>query len=124
MHAVFNHAIRWEWHDRNPISQARQGAKRQRVPIVLDMEQIKSFIRPALKAAGIAGKVGWHTFRHSSATILKSRGEDVKIVQELLRHANTSITLNLYAQAITNTKRSAQSKVARLVFESKERYRR
>jgi len=44
MHAVFNHAIRWEWHDRNPISQVRQSAKRQRAPIVLDMEQIKSLL--------------------------------------------------------------------------------
>jgi integrase len=75
------------------------------------------YLKPALKAAGITGKVGWHTFRHSYATILKSHGEDVKTVQELLRHANSSITLNLYAQAITDTKRSAQSKVARLVFE-------
>jgi site-specific recombinase XerD len=29
------------------------------------------------KAAKITGKVGWHTFRHSLATILKSHGEDV-----------------------------------------------
>jgi len=76
------------------------------------------YIKPALKAAKIAGKVGWHTFRHSYATILKSHGEDVKTVQELLRHANSSVTLNLYAQAVTDIKRSAQSKVARLVFSS------
>jgi integrase len=55
-----------------------------------------------------------------SATILKSHGEDVKTVQELLRHANKSITLNLYAQAVTDIKRSAQSRVARLVFKSGE----
>jgi integrase len=78
------------------------------------------YIKPALKAAGITGKVGWHTFRHSYATILKSHGEDVKTVQELMRHANSSITLNLYAQAVTETKRSAQSKVARLVFAEKD----
>ncbi len=65
------------------------------------------------------GKVGWHTFRHSLATILKSHGEDVKTVQELLRHANSSVTMNLYAQAATDIQRSAQSKVARLVFEQK-----
>ena len=29
-------------------------------------------------------------------------------------HANSSITMNLYAQAVTGIKRSAQSKVARL----------
>lgn len=47
------------------------------------------YIRPALKAAEIAGTVGWHSFRHSYATILKSHGKDVKTVQELLRHANS-----------------------------------
>lgn len=39
-------------------------------------------------------------------------------MQELLRHANSSVTLNLYAQAVTDIKRNAQSKVARLVFRS------
>ena len=24
MHAIYNHAIRWEWHDRNPITMVRQ----------------------------------------------------------------------------------------------------
>ena len=225
---LFNHAIRWEWHDRNPISMVRQSAKRERIPTVLSIHQIKSLlehlkepgrtavlldiltglrvsellalkwsdvgfenlvlhvtrsiadqhvgpckteasqkpvpldpelaeallvwrrqslyredkdwifaspakkgklpywsfsifrvhIKPALKAAGITGKVGWHTFRHSFATILKSHGEDVKTVQELMRHANSSVTLNLYAQAVTETKREAQSKIARLVFQS------
>ena len=81
---------------------------------------LRVYIRPARKTAGITGKVGWHTFRHSFATILKSHGEDVKTVQELLRHANSSITMNLYAQAVTDIKRSAQSKVARLVFEPKK----
>jgi site-specific recombinase XerD len=75
------------------------------------------YIKPALKEAKITGKIGWHTFRHSYATILKSLGEDVKTGQELLRNANSSITPNLYAQAVTDIKRSAQSKVARLVFE-------
>ena len=62
------------------------------------------YIRPALKAAKITGKVGWHTVRHSLTTILKSHGEDAKTVQELLRHANSSITMNLYAQAVTDIK--------------------
>jgi hypothetical protein len=42
-------------------------------------------------------------------------------LQELLRHANSNVTKNLYAQAVTEIKRSAQSKVARLVFEPKKR---
>jgi integrase len=67
-----------------------------------------------------AGKVGWHTFRHYFATILKSHREDAKTVQELLRHADRSVTMNLYAHAVTDIKRSAQSKVARLVFKSEK----
>jgi hypothetical protein len=44
----------------------------------------------------------------------------VKTVQELMRHANSSVALNLYAQAVTGIKRNAQSKVARLVFAEKQ----
>jgi site-specific recombinase XerD len=78
------------------------------------------YVRPALKAAGITGQVGWHTFRYSYAIILKSHGEDVKTVQELMRHANSSVTMSIYAQAVTDIKRTAQSKVARLVFQSRK----
>jgi integrase len=44
MHAIFNHAVRWEWHDRNPITHVRQSAKRQRVPVVLGIDQIHSLV--------------------------------------------------------------------------------
>jgi len=48
--------------------------------------------------AQVTGKViGWHSFRHSLATNLCSMGVDVKVTQELLRHANSLITT---AQAI------------------------
>jgi integrase len=46
-------------------------------------------LQPALKAAGIAGPVGWHTLRHSFGTLMKANGEDVKTIQELLRHATS-----------------------------------
>lgn len=38
--------------------------------------------------AGITNRVGWHTFRHTYSTLLKANEEDVKVVQELMRHAN------------------------------------
>jgi len=44
--------------------------------------------KPAVRKAGISKRVGWHTFGHSYATLLKDNGEDIKVVQELLRHAN------------------------------------
>ena len=39
----------------------------------------------------------------------------MKTTQELMRHANSRITLDLYAQALTPTKRSAQTKVVELI---------
>lgn len=74
------------------------------------------FIRPAAFRAGITKRIGWHTFRHTYATLLKDNGEDVKVVQELLRHANSRTTLDVYTQAISESKRLAQSRViARLI---------
>lgn len=228
MHAVFNHAVRWEWHDRNPITHVRQSAKRQRVPTVLTIGEIEELLlnleepthtavliaaltglrvsellalkwedidfenfeihvtrsislqhvgeckteasrkpipldsrlaealwrwrtlsaypqlpdwvfasphtngkqpywpgtlnrwhlQPAVKAAGIKGNIGWHTFRRTYATLLKANGEDVKTVQELLRHANSLVTMNLYAQAVTDLKRKAQSRIVDMLLDN------
>jgi len=68
-------------------------------------------VRPAAVQAKIAKRVGWHTLRHSYATLLKASGADVKVVQELLRHANASVTLDRYTQAVTPAKRKAQSDI-------------
>jgi integrase len=224
MSALYNHGIRHEWLARNPITHVRQSAKRQRIPDVLDVEEVKKllselsqpylamvflvattgfrrseflalkwrdiqfvtgeitldrgivqqvvgemkneasqkampmdeavaavllawnaqspynqledwvfasprmhgkqpywpenllqrYIRPAAKRAGITKVVGWHSFRRTFATMLKGC-EDVKTTQELMRHANSRITLDLYAQALTPAKRSAQTKVVDLI---------
>jgi integrase len=226
MSAVFSHAIRYEWLDKNPITLVRQGAKRERIPSVLNVEEIgallaelqqpykamvllaattglrasellglkwedidfesleinlnrgvvhqvvgalkteashkplplaeemvhlllewrhlspfnqqddwvfaspemkgqqpywpenllRRHIRPAAQRCGIRKTIGWHTFRHSYATQLKANGEDVKVVQESLRHANSRITLDTYTQASTPAKRQAQTKVVRMIL--------
>jgi integrase len=68
-------------------------------------------IRPAAKKAGIVKHVRWHVFRHSFATLLKGNGEDVKTVQESLRHADSKVTLDTYTQGLMPVKREAQRKV-------------
>ena len=68
------------------------------------------------RGTGIKKPIGWHTFRHSYATHLKANGEDIKVVQEALRHANSRITLDTYTQALTPAKREAQTKVVRMIL--------
>ncbi len=229
MSALFSHAIRWEWAEKNPITSVRQSAKRSRTPDVLTPEEITALLSklpeplrtaaeldaftglrrgeliglqwqdvdfenllihlrrsvvlmvegapkteasakdvpldsalaeslkrfkenstynqptdwvfasprmkgkqpwwpetlwrrhaiPAVKKAQISKRVGFHTFRHTYTTLLTQNNEDVKVVQELLRHANSRITLDLYAQAGMPEKRLAQSKVVKMVLQKK-----
>jgi len=226
MSALFSHAIRWEWAEKNPIRSVRQSAKRLRTPDVLTPEEIIALLgklpeplrtaveldaftglrrgeliglqwrdvdfenllvhvrrsvvmrvegvpkteasakdlpldaalaesllklkfkspyqqptdwvfaspemkgkqpfwpdtmwrrygKPAVTAAKITKRVAFHTFRHTYTTLLTQNNEDVKVVQELLRHANSRITLDLYAQAGMAGKREAQRKVVELVL--------
>ena len=81
----------------------------------------RAHLEPAAKAAGIPGKIGWHTFRHTFATLLKANGEDIKTVQELLRHANIPVTMNVYAQGVTELKRHAQHRIVRMVTGGKDK---
>ncbi len=72
-------------------------------------------IRPAALRAGIVKHVRWHVFRHSFATLLKGNGEDVKTVQESLRHADSKVTLDTYTQGLMPVKRAAQKKVSQMI---------
>jgi integrase len=75
----------------------------------------ENWLVPAAKKLGI-GRIGWHTFRHSHSTLLHALGVDLKVQQELLRHADVRTTLNIYTQSVPNALREANSKVVRLVI--------
>ncbi|MBZ5509313.1 MAG: tyrosine-type recombinase/integrase [Acidobacteriia bacterium] len=64
---------------------------------------------------GITQRIGWHTFRHTYSSLLKANGADTKVMQELLRHASSRVTLDTYTQAFLCQKRKAQSEVVRLL---------
>jgi len=76
---------------------------------------VEHWLRPAGIEAGI-GHIGWHTFRHSYSTLLRSLEVDVKVQQELLRHADIRTTMNIYTQAVPEALREANSKVVRMVL--------
>jgi integrase len=225
MSALFTHAMRWEFYDKNPITFVRQSAKRKRIPEVLTADEVKALlseltgvyrvmvfvaattglrvsellalrwedcdfdageirlnrgivrqretamkteasrkpvpmeaglaevllnwrkdcafnqpedyvfasiemdgkqplwpnsamekhIRPAAFRAGIEKRLGWHTLRHTFGTLLKANGEDVATVQSLMRHANVSVTMDRYVQAVTPAKRQAQRSIVGLL---------
>jgi integrase len=77
---------------------------------------LRHYIRPAAVKVGITKRIGLHTFRHSYSTLLKASGADIKVMQELLRHASTRVTLDTYTQAVTSAKRAAQTAVVRQFF--------
>jgi integrase len=230
MHVLFQHAMRYEWIDHNPISLVRQSGKREEIPTVLNLEQLarliyvelgvrertmvlldftsgmrrgelsgvkwedidffnkvlnirrsivkqrigkpkteaskkpiplsddvivclqewrqhsiyasdtdyvfasipmrgtqpywmsrimQHLIKPLAEKAGIQGLKGWHTLRHSYATILRQHNGDVKVTQELLRHSSIKVTMDLYAQAVSEEKRVAHTNVVELLVSKK-----
>jgi integrase len=98
---------------------ARAGKKRGTQPVWLS--KVMSYrIQPVAKRLGIAKRIGWHTFRRTYTTLLHANGEDVKVVQELLRHGSARITMDVYAQAMTPAKRQAQGKVVAMLRDAKK----
>jgi len=75
----------------------------------------ENWLVPAATKAGL-GRIGWHTFRHSHSTLLHALGVDLKVQQELLRHADIRTTMNIYTHAVPSALREANSKVVRLVI--------
>ena len=57
----------------------------------------REVIRPALEAEEILW-YGWHAFRRGLATNLHRLGVSDKVIQQILRHANVTTTINIYVK--------------------------
>jgi len=78
---------------------------------------LEKSVRPALARIGVVGKhIGWHSFRHSLATNLRSLGVDIKVAQELMRHSSCRTTLDVCTRAVDQQKREASLKVVELML--------
>ena len=91
----------WSWKQDSPYRQSddwlfASPRTRGRNPYWPD-SLLAHVIRPAALRAGIGKRIGWHTFRHSFSSLLVANGENVKVVQELMRHANCRCTLEIYS---------------------------
>ena len=77
---------------------------------------LRNVVRPVAERVGIQKRIGWHTFRHTYSTLLRSVGTEFKVMQELMRHSSLRSTMDIYTQAVTPAKHAAQAAVLSLVF--------
>ncbi len=66
----------------------------------------RSFAR-LLKRSGLPASTRFHDLRHTCATLLLSRNVNVKIVSEMLGHANIAITLDTYSHVLPDMQEKA-----------------
>ena len=69
---------------------------------------VQKTLKQAVRASGIAKRIGCHTFRHSFATHLLEDGYDIRTVQELLGHKDVKTTM-IYTHVLNRGGRGVRS---------------
>ena len=77
---------------------------------------LRKYIRPVAESLDIEKRIGWHTFRRTFSTLLRSVGAEFKVMQELMRHSTLRTTMDVYTQAVAPAKHAAQVAVLALFF--------
>jgi integrase len=106
-----------EWRDLAPVSREHWVfANRQTLQPYEPNTLQKKWLSKIGRAIGLAQPLGWHTFRHTYRTWLDATGAPVGVQQKLMRHAQVSTTMNVYGNALMQSKREANRKVVHLAF--------
>ena len=71
-------------------------------------------LESVLKRAGLP-PIRFHDLRHSHATMLLAAGENPRVVQERLGHAQISLTLQTYSHVLPDLQRQAAEKIDRML---------
>jgi integrase len=71
------------------------------------LERVCSYhLRPLLRNLGLP-EIRFHDLRHTAATLLLGQGVNVKVVSEMLGHANVTTTLRTYAHVLPHMQEHA-----------------
>ncbi|HWF92294.1 MAG TPA: tyrosine-type recombinase/integrase [Terriglobales bacterium] len=79
----------------------------------------RDVLYPVLDRLGIprtSRAAGFHTFRHSAATIVNQKTGNLKLVQKLLGHSNLSTTADVYTHTSADANRSAALALEQAIF--------
>ena len=79
----------------------------------------RDVLYPVLDRLGIARNsraAGFHTFRHSAATIINQRTGNLKLAQKLLGHSNLATTADLYTHTSADADRGAALALEQAIF--------
>lgn len=83
-------------------------------PMALGQEW-RAFVRVA-KLVGSQGEAPrFHDLRHTFATMAIGSGLDVKTVSAILGHSNAAMTLNVYADALADSKKVSMGLMGRIM---------
>jgi site-specific recombinase XerD len=89
-----NAPVEWGWQWIFPQQRRwRDATSRQQGRHHLDPSLIQKVVRRAVLASGIQKSATPHTFRHSFATHLLERGQDIRTIQELMGHRDVNATM-------------------------------
>lgn len=75
----------------------------------------KRNFQPILKSAGL-GHHRLYSLRHSCATLLLAQGENIKVIQERLGHADVVLTLSTYSHVLDGMQAQASAKLSELLY--------
>jgi integrase len=70
--------------------------------------------KPLLRRAGLP-MIRFHDLRHTFATLMFSNGEHPKIVQEILGHAQITLTLDTYSHVLPSMQEGAVGRLGELL---------
>lgn len=102
----------WQW-----VFPARERSSDPRSGKVMRHHVLESALQKAVKRAaeqtGIAKRVGCHTLRHSFATHMLENGVNIRVLQELLGHADVKTT-EIYTHVMARDIRNLQSPLDRI----------
>jgi integrase len=74
-------------------------------------------LRPTCVKLGLR-PISWHVLRHTHATWLSESGATIRAAQDILGQSDVETTLRVYTHSVLDSKRSAITKVAALLFPS------